>query len=106
MIGLYRDPHGKTLFKGHTIRSSSKLWNPHMVQIENLRRRVRELESLINQLQSSTVTESSREKETQMESCSDKGTSDELRGEEPIAVNGVESIERPHPEMKVAWNNE
>ena len=64
MIGLYRDPHGKTLFKGHTIRSSSKLWNPHMVQIENLRRRVRELESLINQLQSSTVAESSREKET------------------------------------------
>ena len=83
-----------------------------MVQIENLRRRVRELESLINQLQSSTVTESSRERETQMESSLDKDTSDELREhecsprEEPIADNDVESIERPHPEMKVAWNDE
>ena len=115
MIGLYRDPHGKTLFKGHTIASSSNdspsasqgtsLRNHHMEQIENLRKRIRELESFINQPQQ-TSTESSHEKEPQAESCfmhQDKDTSGELSerecspgdSEEPITNNGLESIEKP-----------
>ena len=72
-----------------------------MEQIENLRRRIRELESLINQPQKSN--ESSRERETQMESCLDKDTNDELREhkysprEEPIANDDVESIRKTLP---------
>ena len=116
MIGLYRDPHGKTLFKGHTIGSSSNgspsashgtsLRNHHLEQIENLRRRIRELESFINQPQQ-TSTESSREKELQVESCfthQDKDTSDKLSerdcspGEKLITNDDdVESIEKPPP---------
>ena len=74
-----------------------------MEKIENLRRRIRELESFINQPQQ-TSTESSHEKELQAESCfthQDKDTSDKLSerecspGEEPIANDDVESIERP-----------
>ena len=79
-----------------------------MEQIENLRRRIRELESFINQPQQ-TSTESSREKELQAESCfthQEKDTSDKLSEhecsprEEPIANDDVESIERP------PWNKE
>ena len=75
MIVLCRDPQGKSLFKGHTITSSSTdslsqgntLQSHYAEQIENLRRRIRELESLkINQPCSST--ESSREKEIVVES--------------------------------------
>ena len=78
-----------------------------MEQIENLRRRIKELESFINQpQQTSTVSESSREKELQAESCfthQDKDTSDKRSecefspGEEPIANDDVESIEKPPP---------
>ena len=75
MILLHRDPRGKSLFTGHTITSSStdslsqgnSLQSHYAEQIENLRRRIRELESLnINQPCSST--ESSREKEIVVES--------------------------------------
>ena len=78
-----------------------------MEQIENLRRRIKELESFINQPQQIlTVSESSREKELQAESCfvhQDKDTSGELSehecspGEELIANDDVESIEKPPP---------
>ena len=74
MIGLHRDPRGKTLFKGHAIKSSStnslsqgnSLRSHYLDQIENLRRRVRELESRTNQPHSST--ESSRERDFPVES--------------------------------------
>ena len=76
-----------------------------MEQIENLRRRIRELESFINQPQQTSI-ESSHEKEFQVESCfthQDKDTSDKLSEreysprEEPIANDDVESIEKPPP---------
>ena len=62
MIGLHRDPRGKTLFRGRTFISSSteslsqgnSLRENYMQQIETLRRRVRELESLLNQPCNST----------------------------------------------------
>ena len=108
MIGLHRDPRGTTLFRGHAIRSSStgspsqakSLRKYYVQQIENLRRRVRELESLTNQ--PCTTTESSRETELRVESVNplymDKegGTRDDrehLPGEEPVN-DDMESADR------------
>ena len=74
MIGLHRDPRGKTLFRGRTIvlsstdsvsqENSSK--ENYVQQIETLRRRVRELESLLNQPCNSA--QSLHEREFQLES--------------------------------------
>ena len=76
MVRLYRDPNGTALFRGRTIVSSSagsiSQGNPlradHVQQIETLRKRVRELESMLNQPNSHDPTESSRERELQVES--------------------------------------
>ena len=77
MIALRRDPHGSTLFRGRIIVSSSggvlargdQSKENHIQEIETLRGRVRELESLLNQPQPwNGQTESPREREFQVES--------------------------------------
>ena len=79
MIGLYRDPNGTTLFKGHAIICSSvghgslsqdnPLRGNHVQEIDALRRRIRELESCLNQTHShDSQTKSSHERSLQMES--------------------------------------
>ena len=111
MIGLHRDPRGTTLFKGHAIKSSStdfpsqgnSLRKCYMKQIENLRRRVKELESLINQ--SGSTTESSRDTKVRVDSVNpcymdevgDRGdelTQCEHSSEEEPVIDDVESTER------------
>ena len=89
MIGLYRDPNGTTLFKGRTIMSSStgsfSQGNPlrgnHVQEIATLRKRVRELESLLNRPHNShSPTEPSREREFQVASVNQCFMQQEGRG--------------------------
>ena len=76
MVELYRDPNGASLFRGHTVISSSAgslfhgnpLRATHKQEIETLRRRIRELECLLNQPNSHDTTGSSHERECQVES--------------------------------------
>ena len=90
MIGLYQDPNGTTLFKGRTLMFSSaghgfnSQGNPlrgnHVQEIDTLRKRVKELESLLNQTNSHSQTELSRDRSLQMESVSQCFMQQEGRG--------------------------
>ena len=87
MIALHRDPRGTTLFKGHIIVSSSEDLSKenHMQEIEILRKRIRELETLFNQ--PDHQTKSQHEVES-INPCyqqeGDKRVSVHLVGKEPI----------------------